>query len=360
MIYFENLKRVNKKFEINYSSLFRKFLDDGQYILGNNLLNFEKTFCKFNNVKFTLGCGSGYDALILSLKSLNLPKGSEVLISSNSYIAAIFAIINSGLKPVFIAPDINTYNINTKLIEKKITKKTKCIMPVHMYGLISNMSEIKKIAIKYNLKIVEDCAQALGSKIQNKLAGSYSDVAAFSFYPTKNLGALGDGGAIITNKKKLFNNIIKLRNYGFRKKNYADYIGINSRLDDFQAMILHKKLKFINKFISHKRKLAYIYNNELNSNFKKTLTPSNYLHTYHLYVVRHNDRNNLIKYLKNKNINVSIHYPISPLEQKALNKFSIYNDEISKKIHKSVISLPLSFSHKESEIMKVTKILNSF
>ena len=202
MIYFENLKKVNSKLNIDYSLLFQKFLNNGQYILGENLLKFEKHFSKFNKINYTLGCGSGYDALCLSLKSLNLEKGSEVLISSNSYIAAIFSIINCGLKPIFVEPDLNTYNINPKLIENKITKKTKCIMPVHMYGLISNMIEIKKLAKKYNLKIVEDATEALGSFFKKKHAGTFGSVGCLSFNGNKIL-TTGGGGALLTNNKKL-------------------------------------------------------------------------------------------------------------------------------------------------------------
>ncbi len=360
MIYFEDLKKVNKKLNINYKNLFDKFLNNGNYILGNNLSQFEKKFSILNKSNYTIGCGSGYDALFISLKSLNLPKNSEVIISSNSYIAAIFAIINADLKPVFVEPDINTYNIDANLIEKKITNKTKCLIPVHLYGLMSDMKKIRKIANKYKLIIIDDCAQSLGSTLDLKTSHFYSDFSAHSFYPTKNLGAMGDGGAINVSKKKYYEKIIKLRNYGFRKKNYADLVGVNSRLDEFQAMILLKKLFKLSKFIKYKKKLARIYNNELNSNFIKTVFPKNFNHTYHLYVIRNENRAKLTKFLQKNRIQYSIHYPIPPQGQKALKKYINDDYPISKKIHKTILTLPLSYSHTEKEIMNVSKILNSF
>jgi dTDP-4-amino-4,6-dideoxygalactose transaminase len=361
MIEYENLKRLNQSFEKEYKIAFADFLNNGWYILGKHVELFESEFAKYNNSKYCIGVASGLDALILSLKVLNLPQGSEVIVPSNTYIATILSIIHNGLKPVLAEPDIETYNIDVSKLEEKITKRTKAIIAVHLYGKISDMQSIMGIAKKYKLKVIEDCAQSHGAKQKNKKSGTFGDLGAFSFYPTKNLGALGDAGAIITDNPEYEKKIRQLRNYGSSVKYYNDIIGYNSRLDELQAAMLSIKLKKIDLINAHKRKLAGIYNSLISNDFIKPTTDKNYFDVFHIYNIRHAKRDKLREYLLSKGIKTEIHYPVSPHKQKALKKmFSGQKFPISETIHKTTLSLPISYYHSENEIEKVSKALNRF
>jgi dTDP-4-amino-4,6-dideoxygalactose transaminase len=302
---------------------------------------------------------SGLDALTIGLEAMNLPKDSEVLVPSNTYIASIISIIKAGLKPVLAEPDIKTYNISPNEIKKNITNKTSAIMAVHLYGKPCEMDKICEIAQENNLKIIEDCAQAHGAKFKDKKIGTFGDVGAFSFYPTKNLGALGDAGGIITNNEEIINNVKTLRNYGSNKKYYNEMIGHNSRLDEIQAAFLRIKLKNLDKITEHKRKLAYIYNKKL-KNVIKPIINENYFDVYHLYVIRHEKRDKLKQYLLNNGVGTEIHYPLPPHKQKALQGFFNHKYPISEELHNTVLSLPLSYCHTEEDIEKVIELINKF
>ena len=252
-IIYEDLNKLNNYYFKDYIPVLKKIFKQEKFILGNNLLKFEDNFKKFLNINYCVGVNSGLDSLMISLISLNLEKNSEVIVPSNCYIAAVFAIINAGLKPVFVEPNIDTYNINPQLITDKISKKTKAIMVVHLYGKPCQMDDIKKISKKYKLYLIEDCAQSHGAKFKGKYTGTFGDFGCFSFYPTKNLGGIGDGGAITFNKSKYYNKISKLRNYGSIKKNKHDIIGFNSRLDEIQAAFLNLKLKKLKKINNYKK-----------------------------------------------------------------------------------------------------------
>lgn len=361
MIYYENLGEVNKEFFEEYEAAFKRFLESGWYILGERVKEFELNFAKYNKTNYCIGVASGLDALILSMNALNLEKGSEVIVPSNTYIATILAIIQNGLKPVFVEPDIRTYNIDASKIEEKITNKTKAILPVHLYGKACEMDKIMEIARKYNLKVVEDCAQAHGAKFKGQNIGTFGEFGAFSFYPTKNLGALGDAGAILTKEDKYKELIIKLRNYGSSKKYYNDVIGYNSRLDELQAVILDIKLKKLDYINEHKRKLAKIYLDNLKDDFIKPLVQEDYYDVYHIFNIRTKKRNELKKYLEKNGVKTDIHYPVSPNKQKALQGY-IESGEfpISEEIHKTTLSLPISYSHNEEKIYKIIEIINKF
>ena len=362
MIEYENLRKLNHPFMEQFKDKFNAVLDKGWFILGDEVIQFEKEFAEYCNAKYCVGLANCLDALTLSLIACNFPENSEILVPSNTYIATILSIIDAGHIPILVEPDIRTYNIDDNLIEKSITTKTKAIMPVHLYGRLCNMTAILEIAKRHNLIVIEDAAQAHGAKLNNKIAGSWGDITAFSFYPTKNLGALGDAGAITTDYEIYADKIRTLRNYGSKKKYYNELIGSNSRLDEIQAGFLRVKLKSLDRINSHKNKLAEIYNNEISDNkFIKPLIEEQYYHVYHIYNIRHNDRGFLKKYLEDKGIKTDIHYPLAPNKQIAMKGIiDNYYTPISEEIHSTTLSLPISFYHSESDIYSVCKALQSF
>ncbi len=361
MIDYENLRDSNELFFDEFIHNFGNVLNSGWFILGSFVKKFEENFAAFNNSKYCLGVASGLDALTLSLKSFNLEKNAEVIVPSNTYIATILSVLHCGLRPVLVEPDIKTYNIDPKKIEAKITQETKAIIVVHLYGKSCDMDPIVEICKKHNLKLIEDCAQSHGAKYKGRNTGTFGDFGAFSFYPTKNLGALGDGGGVITNDKILADSISKLRNYGSDKKYYNDVIGFNSRLDEMQAAFLSVKLKKLNVITTHKRSLAELYHNNLREDFIKPVVDENYFDVYHIYNIRHPRRDALKEYLLNNGIKTEIHYPVPPNKQKAMQ--GIIEDRpypISEKIHETTLSLPCSFGHSKNQIEKVIEVMNNF
>lgn len=361
MIEFENLHNLNKSLFDEYKIAFNEVLESGWYILGNKVKEFEHQFSNYCETKYCVGVANGLDALNLSLRAFGFEKGDEVLVPSNTYIATILSIVENGLQPILIEPNIETYNIDPKLIEQAITSKTKAIMVVHLYGKVCEMDPILEIAKKYNLKVIEDCAQSHGAKYKGKLSGSFGDFAAHSFYPTKNLGALGDAGAVTTNDEELANKIKVLRNYGSEVKYYNEVVGLNSRLDELQAALLLVKLKYLDRITKHKRELATIYLNGLKSDFIKPKVNPDYYDVYHIFNIRHPKRDDLKEYLLKNNIKTEIHYPVAPNKQKAM--IGILDNQptpIAEEIHQTTLSLPISFSHTKIEITKVIEVLNSF
>jgi len=361
MIEYENLKKLNQPFYEEFKMAFGSFLDSGWYVLGDQVLKFEEEFANYCGVKYAIGVANGLDALVLALKALDLPEGSEVIVPSNTYIATILSIINAGLKPVLVEPQIHTYNIDPQRIEEKITICTKAILVVHLYGKLCDMEAISKIAQLYNLKIVEDCAQAHGATFKGQKAGSYGDLAAFSFYPTKNLGALGDAGAITTNNVRYADKLKYLRNYGSKEKYRNRFIGFNSRLDELQAAFLRIKLRRLEEINNHKISLARLYLERLNPQFIKPVVQKDYRDVYHIFNIRHPNRDELREYLTKKDIKTEIHYPIPPHHQEGyLKRFLAQDYPISEEIHRTTLSLPISYFHKTDEIEKVIEVLNEF
>jgi dTDP-4-amino-4,6-dideoxygalactose transaminase len=359
LIEYENLRKVNEKLFDKYKESFDEALKSGWYILGKNVAEFEKKFASYIGVRYCVGVASGLDALILALDSFGFPKDSEIIGPSNTHIASIIAIVRNGFKPVLVEPDISTYNIDPTKIEEKITSKTKAIIVVHLYGKVCDMDPIIEIANKYNLKIIEDAAHAHGAKYRGKMAGSFG-VGCFSFYPTKNLGALGDAGAIVTDDEYLVNKFKSLRNYGSSLKYYNEYCGYNSRLDEIQAGFLSIKLGILDDIINHKRKLAKIYLENLDGRFIKPVVCEDYYDVYHIFNIRHHKRDELREYLLSNGIKTEIHYPLPPHRQKAMRDIVEGEYPIADEIHKTTFSLPISYSHTEEDILEVCRVMNRF
>jgi dTDP-4-amino-4,6-dideoxygalactose transaminase len=360
MIEYENLKKVNQPYFSEFNRVFNQVLESGWFILGQNVTEFENEFARYNGVKFCAGLASGLDALTISLKVLDLPDGSEVIVPSNTYIATILSILHSGHKPVFVEPDIRTYNIDPDRIESAITGRTRAIMVVHLYGKPCDMDPILDICKRHNLFLIEDCAQSHGATYKGKKTGSFGDLAAFSFYPTKNLGCLGDGGAILTDNPDFVKKVKMLRNYGSEKKYYNEYQGVNSRLDELQAAFLRIKLKNLDETVAYKNKLAENYLRGISQKFILPHTDPDFYSSYHIFNIRHEKRELLKEYLLSNGVKTEIHYPLAPHKQRALPDMNTMSFPLSEEIHRTTLSLPISSFHSVDDILEVIRILNSF
>lgn len=361
MIAYENLLELNKPFNERFKQQFNNFLNSGWYILGNSVIEFEQQFATWNQSAHCIGVANGLDALTMALKAYNFEPDSEVIVPSNTYIATILAILNNNLKPVLVEPSISTYNINPQLIEQAITPRTKALMIVHLYGKSCDMDAIMAIKNKYNLVLVEDCAQAHGATFKGQKTGTFGEFGAFSYYPTKNLGALGDAGAVTTNDTELAGIIRQMRNYGSDKKYYNERIGINSRLDELQAAFLSVKLEALDDINAHKRKLAQLYLQNLKTDYILPVVENDIKDVYHIFNIRHERRDALKKYLLNNGIGTEIHYPVPPHRQKAMQPLMQGQSfPIADEIHQTTLSLPCSYWHTEEQIYKVIDKLNAF
>ncbi|MBA4853337.1 DegT/DnrJ/EryC1/StrS aminotransferase family protein [Emticicia sp. BO119] len=358
---FLDLKLINRNYEKSINEVLAKKISSGWYILGEEVKKFENSFADYCGTKYCIGVANGLDALMLLFKASGFPKGSEVLVPSNTYIASILAISLAGLTPVLVEPDINSYLIDPKKIEEKITENTKAILAVHLYGKCCEMELINEIAKKNNLKVFEDAAQSHGAMYLNKKAGSLSDGAGFSFYPTKNLGAMGDAGAITTNDDNLASKIRELRNYGSAEKYIFGEQGINSRLDEMQAAILNVKLPDLDQDNKIRRSIAKRYlteiqNTLINLPFEGTIDDD----AWHLFVIRTDDRNKLREYLMHHNVGTDVHYPVPPHKQSAYKEWNNDSFPISEKIHKEIISLPLNATLTEEEVSYIIEKINLY
>ena len=366
MIKFLDLKKINEPYEIAFQEKLKSVLDNGWYILGNEVKEFETNFANYCCTKHCIGVGNGLDALVLIFKGYiqlgKLQKGDEVIVPANTYIASILAILQADLIPVLVEPKLETYNINPDLIQEKISSKTKAILAVHLYGQLAEMDTINIIARKFNLIVVEDAAQAHGAVKNLKLeTDNLQSASAYSFYPGKNLGALGDAGAVTTNDAKLANVIYSLSNYGSETKYYNDYIGVNSRLDELQAAFLNVKLPYLDaenekRRIIAKRYLSEIKNDKIILPFYDNLS----YHVFHLFVIRTEKRTELQTFLLDNGIQAMIHYPIPPHKQKALVSFNNLSFPLTEKIHDEVLSLPISPVLTMVEVDYIIKIVNQW
>lgn len=365
MIPFLDLKAINLQYQEEFNNAFNNVLQKGWYILGEEVKNFEQQFAAYCGAKHCIGVGNGLDALVLIMdayKELGVFKnGDEVIVPSNTYIASILAISKAGLTPVLAEPSIDDYLIDVKGIEAKITSKTKAILPVHLYGQLCDMQAINALAAKYGLKVIEDSAQSHGAYQDGKRSGNLGDASGFSFYPGKNLGALGDGGAITTNDDQLAATLHALGNYGSEKKYYNMFKGTNSRLDELQAAFLSIKLKHLDKENTRRKEIATYYLSQINNKkivLPKVVNPEG--HVWHLFVVRCKERQRLQEYLTEKGVQTVIHYPVPPHKQKAYSELSQFNFPVSEEIHETVLSLPISPVMKNEEVAYVVEQLQNF
>ncbi|MFO1257766.1 MAG: DegT/DnrJ/EryC1/StrS family aminotransferase [Gammaproteobacteria bacterium] len=357
---YEDLEKVNAPFMAAFKEAAATVIEKGWYILGQEVEKFEQDFARFHGAKYAVGVASGLDALRLALMALELPPQSEVIVSANSYIATVLAVTQAGHIPVLVDPRLEDGNIDPSKIEAAITKKTRAIMPVHCYGQPCDMKGIGRIVEQYGLALIEDCAQAHNATFQGKMVGTFGDVGAFSFYPTKNLGALGDAGAIITNSETLFDKIKSLRNYGEKQKYQNQYLGLNSRLDEIQAAFLNVKLQHLVKITEHKRHLADIYYKILRPEWLVSPKRQDALSVYHIFSIRHSKRDALQKYLLERGIGTAIHYPTPPYRQAAYEGQFVGEYPVSDEWHTTTLSLPISFGHRTEEIEYVAKRINEF
>jgi dTDP-4-amino-4,6-dideoxygalactose transaminase len=342
---FLNFEPMHKLIRSEIMQSFQDVYDANWFVMGKKLEAFEKEYAAFNDTKFSIGVSNGLDALHLALKALNVTKGDEVIVPSNTYIATALAASYVGATPVFVEPDPNTYNINPANIEAAITSKTKVIMPVHLYGQACDMDAIMAIAKKHNLFVVEDNAQAHGATFNDKITGSFGNANGTSFYPGKNLGALGDAGAVTTNDETIAKKIAMLRNYGSEKKYHNEEIGFNMRLDEVQAGFLSVKLKHLNEWTKQRKEIAKQYNEAL-KNVSDLVLPSvhaNATHVYHLYVIKTKNRDGLQKHLSENGIGTLIHYPIPPHLQKAYQSLGLKKGSfpIAEELADNCLSLPI-------------------
>ena len=361
MIEFLDLEKVNNRFRKEIDERIKSILDKGWYLQGEWDKTFEDNFAKFCGTKHCIGCANGLDALNLIIRAYGFGVGDEIIVPANTYIASILAISENGCIPVLVEPDINTYNINPDLVEEKINERTKAIMVVHLYGQAIQMDKIWELAKKYNLKIIEDSAQAHGAIYKGQRVGNLGDASGFSFYPGKNLGCMGDGGCITTNDDELAAKIRAIANYGSHKKYCNLYKGVNSRLDEIQAAVLDIKLKYLDGDNARRREIAKYYRDNIKN--PKIVLPKVYnenAHVWHIFAVRTGNRDELQEYLKENDIQTLIHYPTPPHKQKAYKEWNDLSFQITEEIHSTELSLPISPVLSDSEVEKIVEVVNEW
>ena len=362
MIPFFDLKREYAEIGEEIHQAIQRVAENGCFILGEEVKKFEDEFSKYIRTKYGIGVNSGSDALFLALKALGIGKGDEVITVAHTFISTVDAVVRNVAKPLFVDIELDTYCIDTKKIEEKITEKTRVILPVHLYGHPADMGPIMELAEKYNLFVIEDACQAHGAEYKGKKVGGLGDMGCFSFYPIKNLGAYGDGGMVVTNNEELAEKLGILRLYGQSQKYYHDFVGVNSRLDEIQAAVLRVKLKHLDEWNERRMKVAGLYNELLEDSVVVTPIEKEYAkHVYHLYVVRYKDRNRLQQYLLKKGIRTMIHYPTPVHKQKAYLNFGFHTLlYITERICNDILSLPIFPELKNEEIEQVVNYIINF
>lgn len=361
-INFNQLDRGYLKYKKRYDEAVIQVLESGWYILGERVRKFEGEFANYLGVEHCIGLNSGLDALTLAFRALDIGEGDEVIVPANTYIASVLGITENGATPIFVEPD-EYYNLDANKIENKINKNTKAILVVHLYGHAANMGKIKNIADRHNLFLVEDCAQSHGAKFDGKTTGTWGDIGCFSFYPTKNIGAFGDAGAVATNNEILYEKIKILRNYGSKKKYKNEVLGVNSRLDEIQAALLSVKLSHYNDLRRERAEIANAYLRGIkNISIELPALRNNAEHVWHLFVIRTGNRDVLKKFLNEKGIGTQIHYPIPPHLSKAYQYLGYSKNDflITERCADECLSLPLFEGMTEEEIEYVINVINGY
>lgn len=365
MINFLDLKSLNARYQQELKDACARVIDSGWYIMGNELAEFENEFANYCGVKHAIGVANGLDALILVLRAWKelgkLQAGDEVIVQANTYIASILAITANDLVPVLVEPNPFSYNLDPEHVRAAITSKTKAILPVHLYGQLSPMPELLAISNEHQLLVLEDCAQAHGAEIDGRRAGNWGHAAGFSFYPGKNLGALGDGGAVTTNDDELALTIKALRNYGSHKKYENIYQGLNSRLDEIQAAMLRVKLRYLEADTQRRQAIATQYCSFItNKAIQLPQIKDPLSHVWHLFVVQSSKRDELQRYLADAGIQTLIHYPIPPHKQQAYSEWNQLSLPVTEQIHQQVLSLPMDPTMSDEDVARVIDVLNGF
>jgi len=360
MIEYESLANSNAAYMADLEAAAKRVIRSGWYVLGQEVAAFEQEFAQYLGVKHCIGVANGLDALILSIEALDLPKSSEILVASNTYIATILAIVRAGHKPILVEPELETFNIDPARLQDALTASTRAICVTHLFGKPCRMDAIGEFARKYSLRIIEDCAQSHGAKFKGQMTGTFGDAGCFSFYPTKNLGAIGDAGAVATNNDVLADRLRHMRNYGSKQKYINEYVGVNSRLDEIQAAMLRVKLQHLDEMTQHKRALAEIYFDNLPSWLNLPRRCDDEYDVYHIFGIRYARRDELRAWLLENGIKTEVHYPIPPHRQKAMSDLLCGAYPIADKLHDTELSLPISVGHKAADVHLACEIFSSF
>lgn len=357
MIEYESLARSNAAFMAELEAAANRVIRSGWYVLGQEVSAFEMEFAQYVGARHCIGVANGLDALILSIEALNLPAGSDILVASNTYIATIIAIVRAGHKPVLVEPELATFNMDPARLPSAMTANTKAICVTHLFGKTCRMDAIGAFAREHGLKVVEDCAQSHGAKLGSQMTGTFGDAGCFSFYPTKNLGAMGEGGAIVTNDDALAERLRMTRNYGSERKYVFKYVGVNSRLHEIQAALLRVKLRHLDEMTAHKRTLAQVYFDNLPSWLATPREAPDEFDVFHIFGIRHPQRDALRQHLQEHGVKTEVHYPIPPHRQEAMRGILMGNFPIAEEQHATELSLPISVGHTEAEIRTVCDVL---
>lgn len=360
MIEYESLAASNASFMAELEVAAAHVIRSGWYVLGQEVSAFESEFAQYVGAKHCIGVANGLDALILSIEALDLPKGSDILVASNTYIATILAIVRAGHQPVLVEPELETFNMDPALLPQSMTANTRAVCVTHLFGKPCRMDVIGAFAREHGLKLIEDCAQSHGAKLQGKMTGTFGDAGCFSFYPTKNLGAIGDAGAVVTNDDLLADRLRHTRNYGSKQKYVNEYAGVNSRLDEMQAALLRVKLRHLNAMTEHKRLLSEIYFAQLPQWLSLPIRREDEYDVFHIFGIRCNRRDALRDWLLENGIKTEVHYPIPPHKQKAMAGILSGHYPISDELHATELSLPISIGHSPEHILAVCEYIRRF
>ncbi len=359
---FNTLDRQFFMYQEEYEKKAIEVLRSGWYILGKEVEEFEREFAEYTGAKYSVGIDNGLNALVLAFRALGIGQGDEVIVQGNTFIASVMGISMNGATPIFVEPN-EYYNIDVEKIEEKITDKTKAICVVHLYGQASKMDKIVELCKKYNLKLVEDCAQSHGAKYNHQMTGTFGDISCFSFYPGKNLGCFGDGGAITTNNKELAETIKVLRNYGSEEKYHNKYVGYNARLDEIQAGLLRVKLSHLEELTKEREKIVKKYLSEINNDLiQLPIIDKDSTHVWHLFVVKVENRAKFVEYLSSKGIGTSVHYPIPPHLSEAYSYLGYTTGAfpITEEYSEKILSLPLYNGMTDEELYYVIEVINEY
>jgi dTDP-4-amino-4,6-dideoxygalactose transaminase len=360
VIEYESLAKTNAIYLKELEDAASKVIRSGWYVLGEEVNLFESEFAKYTGAKYCIGVANGLDALILSIDALDLPPNSDVLVAANTYIATILAIVRAGHRPVLVEPALATFNMDPKRIEEAITPHTRAICITHLFGKSCQMDEITRLAEEHKLRLIEDCAQSHGALFNGKMTGTFGAAGCFSFYPTKNLGAVGDAGAVVTNDDAIADRLRYLRNYGSKQKYVNDYLGHNSRLDEMQAAFLRVKLRHLENFTQHKRALADVYFSHLPEWLTKPLVRANEYDVFHIFGVRYSQRDHLRAWLLEQGVKTEIHYPRPPHKQQAMQGILSGSYPVAELLHATELSLPISGGHTILDVQRVCTILSEY